>query len=252
MRLVASSAFILVGLVGARAGPSAREIIASAVTNDDARQHALQAMQYDQTATIDQLDGRERVTRHDVLAMVVSPGGHPPLRITAVSGDRAPALGDHAAVQGMADDVEGAKATFTLHDLAGRFAITREGDDVLAGTPVDVFIFAPKPGQPWRDDTEKVVDQLRGRVWISKRTHNVLRIEAALAHPVRVAWFLAHVPTLTFDYRTRDSDSGFADAQERITLEVDAPFVGYHERQVIRMSNFRARPVAPAAARESS
>lgn len=244
MRKVTFFALIFLGPIAARAESSGPEIIAQAVANDTARQRALQSMQYDQVATIDQLDSRERVTRHEVLTMVVSPGAHPPTRITAVAGDSPPPLSDHAAVQALADDVEGNKATFTLHDLAGRFVITREGDGVSDGTPVDVFAFAPRPGQPWRDDTEKVVDQLHGRVWISQRTHNVLRIEAALTHPVRVAWFLASVPTLRFDYRTRDGGSGFADSQERITLEVDALFVGYHERQVIRMSHFRAQAAA--------
>ncbi len=57
-----------------------------------------------------------------------------------------------------------------------------------------------------------------------------------------MAWFLATVPTLRFDYRTHDSDSGFADSQEIITLEVDALFVGYHERQTIQMSHFARAP----------
>jgi len=64
---------------------------------------------------------------------------------------------------------------------------------------------------------------------------------------VRVAWFLAKVPTLRFEYRMHDSESGFANSQERITLEVRALFVGYHERQVIRMSGFR-RTTGPNAA----
>jgi len=233
-------AAIFLGPIAARADPGVREIIAKTLAQDDARQRALQAMQYDQTAEIDQLDGHERVTRHDALTMIMSPGSHPPMKILSVSGDDAPSLNDHAAVQGMADDVEGNKATFTLHDLADRFIITHEGDDVIDGVPVYVLTFAPKPNQPWHDDTEKVVNQLHGHVWISERTYNVLRTSVTLSHSVRVAWFLAKVPTLRFDYRTHDSAAGFADSQERITLEVSALFVGYHERQVIRMLRFRA------------
>jgi hypothetical protein len=242
-RIVRPAAFFALGFVGVivgRAEPSVREIISKTLANDDVRQQALRSMQYDQTATVDQLNSHEEVTRHDVLTMIISPGAHSPMNITSVSGDGAPALSDHAAVQGMVDDVEGNKATFTLHDLADRLIITRAGDDTLDGTSVYLLAFAPKPALPWRDDTEKVVNQLRGRVWISKSTYNVLRTEAALTHPVHVAWFLATVPTLRFEYRTHDSKSGFADSQERITLEVRALFVGYHERQIIRMSRFRA------------
>jgi len=233
------SAFVFLGMIAGRPGPSVCEIIAKTLANDESRQQALQSMQYDQAAEIDQLDSHECVTRHEVLAMVMRPGTHPPMKITSVSGDNAPPLSDHAAVQAMADDVEENKATFTLHDLADRFNITHDSDGVIDGVPVYLLAFAPKPGQPWRDDTEKVVNQLHGYAWISKRTYNVLRTEAVLTHSVRVAWFLAKVLTLRFEYRTHDSKSGFADSQERITLEVSAPFVGYHERQVIRMSNFR-------------
>jgi hypothetical protein len=242
MAIVRAAVLLALGFLGmtcSRADPSGREIIAKTLANDDARERTLQSMQYDQTAEIDQLDSQERVTRRDILTMVMSPGSHPSTKITSVSGDNAPPLSDHAAVQGMADDVAGNQATFTLHDLADRFVITHEGDGLIDDVPVFILAFAPKAGQPWRDDTEKVVNQLHGHVWISQLTYHVLRTEAVLTRPVRVAWFFAKVPTLRFEYRTHDSASGFADSQERITLDVRAPFVGYHERQVIRMTRFR-------------
>ncbi len=232
--------FALLGLgaLAARADPSVTDIIARTLQKDEARQQALPSMRYDETATIDQLDRQERVTRHEVLALIMSPGARPPVKVTAVGGDAAPPLGDRAAVQGLVDDVEGNQATFTLRDLADRFVVTLVGHDVIEGAPVYVLAFAPRPGQPWKDDTEKVVNQLHGQVWISRRTWKVLRTDATLAGPVRVAWFLATVPTLRFEYRTHESDAGFADSQETITLEVDALFVGYHERQTIQMSHF--------------
>jgi hypothetical protein len=216
-------------------------LIAKTLARDDARQQALRTMQYDQAAAIDQLDRHELVTRHVVLSMTMKPGATPPWEATAVTGDHPPALADRAGIKALADDVEGNKATFTLHDLASRFIIAREADAVIDGTPAYVLAFKPRPGQPYRDDTEKVVNQLAGRAWISAATFTVLRIEADLPHPVRVAWFFARVPVLRFEYRTRDSVSGFAPAREKITLEVDAPFVGYHERQIIDMTGFRAR-----------
>jgi hypothetical protein len=117
--------------------------------------------------------------------MIMSPGAHPPEKVTAVFGDDAPPLSDHAAVQGMVDDVEGNQATFTLRDLASRFVITLDGHDVFDGAPVYVLAFAPRPGQSWKDDTEKVVNRLHGQIWISRRTWNVLRTEATLTGPVR-------------------------------------------------------------------
>jgi hypothetical protein len=242
VRLGTFFALIWLGPLAARADLSVSDIIARTLQNDEARQRALASMRYDQVATIDQLDRRERVTRHEVLTMIVSPGSHPPLKVTALGGDQAPPLSDHAAVQALVDDVGGNQATFTLRDLASRFVITLEGHDVFEGAPVYVLSFAPRQGESWKDDTEKVVNRLHGQIWISSRTWNVLRTEAALTGPVRVAWFLATVPTLRFEYRTQDSESGFAASQERITLEVDALFVGYHERQTIQMSHFVRAP----------
>jgi hypothetical protein len=137
--------------------------------------------------------------------------------------------------------VESNKQTFTLRDLVDRFTIVLAGEDQIAGQPTYVLAFTPKPNQPYHDETEKVVNQLQGHMWISARTYNVLRTEASLVHPVSIAWFLARIPTLDFHYSTQDTDAGFAASQVQITLQVDAFFVGFHERQTIDMTNFRPR-----------
>lgn len=230
--------------------PSLQEIIAKTLAHDDAQQQLLQSMQYDQTANIDQLDGHDKVTRHEVLHMIVRPGGNPPTQIISFSGDNIPSDPDQAEAQAQGRDVESNKQTFTLGALVNRFTITLVGEDLLAGQPTYEIAFAPKPDQPYHDDTEKVVNQLQGHMWISARTYNVLRTEASVARPVSVAWFLASVPKLNFHYSTSDTDVGFAASQVLITLQVNALFVGFHERQIIDMTNFIPRlPAGVTAAK---
>jgi hypothetical protein len=219
-----------------------QKIIDNTLAHDDARQQALQSMQYDQTADIDQLDDSDKVTHHEVLQMLISLGATSSVKIVSVTGDNIPSNPDQADAQAAGRDVESNKQTFTLRALVSRFTIALAGEDRIAGQPTYVLAFTPKPDQPYHDETEKVVDQLQGHMWISTRTYNVLRTEASLAHPVSIAWFLARIPTLDFHYRTQDTDTGFAPSQVQITLKVEALFVGFHERQTIDMTNFRPRP----------
>jgi hypothetical protein len=231
--------------------PSLQKIIDSTLAHDDAQQQLLQSMQYDQTADVDQLDDTDKVTQHEVLQMIIRPGANPSMQIVSVSGDNIPTDPDQAETQAKGRDVEGNKQIFTLRALVNRFTIALAGVDQIDGQPTYVLAFTPKPDQPYHDETEKVVNQLQGHMWISARTYNVLRTEASLAHPVSIAWFLAKIPTLDFHYSTQDTDVGFAPSQVRITLEVDAFFVGFHERQTIDMTNFRARPPAAATSEKT-
>jgi len=221
--------------------PSLQKIIETTLANDDAHQKALQSMQYDQTAEIDQLDDHDKITRHEVLKMIIRPGGNPSMQIVSFTGDNIPSNPDQAEAQAEGRDVEGNKQNFTLRALVNRFTITLIGADQIAGQPTYELAFTPKPDQPYHDETEKVVNQLQGHMWISQRTYNVLRTEASLAHPVSIAWFLARIPTLDFHYSTSDTEVGFAASRVEITLQVNALFVGFHERQSIDMTNFVPR-----------
>ncbi len=224
--------------------PALQKIIDDTLAHDDAQQQALQSMQYDQTAVVDRLDGGGRVTHHEVLQMIIRPGANPAMQLVSVTNDDISSKPDQAEAQADGRDVEDNKQTFTLRALVNRFTLALAGEEQIAGQPAYVLAFTPKPNQPYHDDTEKAVNQLQGHIWISARTHKVLRTQARLSHPVSVAWFLARIPTLDFYYSTPDTDAGFAPSQVRITLEVDALFVGFHERQTIDMTNFRPR--APA------
>ena len=220
--------------------PPLDAIVAKTLAKADTQQKALRSMQFDQVATVEQLNDRDQTTKREVLQMVMRPGGHPSMQVISAKGDNLPTNPDEVKKQGR--EVEGNKQNFTLRSLVNRFTLTLAGEEQIDGERAYVIGFTPKANQPYRDETEKVVDQLQGHIWVSARTFNVLQTEAVLAHPVSVAWFVAKIPQLDFHYAMlTDTDAGFAPCQVKITLQVRAFFVGYHVRQTIDMANFRGR-----------
>lgn len=223
------------------AKPTLQQIVERTVLRDDERQKMLQSMQYDQTANVDELDDKGGVTRHEALQMIIYPGGNPSMKIVSIKGDHIPSDPDQAEAQSAGRDVEDNKNNFTLRALVNRFDLSLVEETVLAGRRVYVIAFTPKPNQPYNDETEKVVNQLHGRMWISTDTYDVLQTEASLAAPVSIAWFVAKIPQLDFHYSRLDQSKPFTPCQVQITLQVQALFVGFHERQSIEMTNFKSR-----------
>jgi len=221
--------------------PPLQKIIDRTLAHDDERQKLLQKMQYDQTADIDELDGKGDIKRHETLEMIIYPGGTPSMKIVSVKGDHIPTDPDQAEAQEKGRDVEGNKNTFTLRQLVDRFTLTLAEVTHLAGHRAYVIAFTPKPDQPYKDETEKVVNRLHGRMWISADSYDVLQTEASLAEPVSIAWFLATIPKLDFHYSRPDISKTFTPCQVRITLQVQALVVGFHQRQVVDMKNFKSR-----------
>jgi len=221
--------------------PSLQKIVDHTLAHDDERQKMLQTMQYDQTANVDELDGQGAVTKHETLEMIIYPGGNPPMKIISVKGDHIPTNPDDAEAQEKGRDVEGNKNNFTLRQLVNRFTLSLAEETHLNGHRAYVIAFTPKPDQPYKDETEKVVNQLHGKMWISTDTYDVLQTEASLDKPVSVAWFLATIPKLDFHYTRPDISKDFTPCQVQINLQVRALFVGFHQRQVVDMKNFRSR-----------
>ena len=173
--------------------------------------------------------------------MIIYPGGNPSMKIVSVKGDHIPSDPDQAEAQEKGRDVEGNKDNFTLRALVNRFTLSLAEETQLAGHRVYVIAFAPKPDQPYKDETEKIVNQLHGRMWISADSYDVLQTEASLAQPVSIAWFLATIPKLDFHYSRLDLSKEFTPCQVQITLQVQALIVGFHQRQIVDMTNFKPR-----------
>jgi hypothetical protein len=101
--------------------------------------------------------------------------------------------------------------------------------------------FEPRPNQPYRDQTEKVLNQLHGKMWISTKDYSVLKTEATLAHPVNVAWIFAQVSAIDFRYVLDNTTGGMGPARIQTSVKVDAPFLSIRQRMVVDMSQFEPR-----------
>jgi hypothetical protein len=208
-------------------------------------------MQYRQDSHTEQLDAAGRVTRQQDTLIIVRPGAPQELQVVSVKGDRIPADPDEAARQAQGQETERRKHDFSLKNFVTRFTISFLGQDQFLGQPVYLLGFEPKPNQPYRDQTEKVLDQLHGRMWISQRDALILKTEATLAQPVPVAWIFARISTLDFHYELRNASSEFAPSSLQVTVEVDAPLLRIRQRQTVVISDFEPR-TAIAAAKASS
>jgi hypothetical protein len=198
-------------------------------------------MEYHETLKIERLDSQEQVTQQQVLQMIVRPGTSQEIQVLSEKGDDLPANPDEAALQTQGKKAQKMAVNFALKDMASRFNVTYAGTDAVQGQSVYIVTFEPKPNQPYRDQTEKVLNHLHGHIWISSRDYSVLKIDATLAQPVEVAWIFAHINSVDFHYRLNNTSGGMGPAWIQTSVRVDAPFITIRQRMTVDMTQFQPR-----------
>jgi hypothetical protein len=221
--------------------PQLSTLIQGVVDRDDANQKALQSMQYSETLNNDRLDAKGNVMKHQEVKMIVRPGSAQEIQVLSARGDDLPTDPDQAALQAQGKSAQKSQVRFALKDMAQRFKITYAGSNVIQGQPVYIVAFEPRPNQPFRDQTEKVLNHLHGRMWISTRDYSVLRTEATLAEPVEVAWIFASVTNLNFRYELQNVTGAMGPALIQTSVKVDAPFISIRQRMTVNMTQFQSR-----------
>jgi hypothetical protein len=251
MTIKTSLGWALLALVGMPVTAAAADstvplatIIERVVARDDANQKSLQSMEFNETLKTEQLDAGGKVTKHQEVHMIVRPGATDEVTVLSAKGDDLPTDPDAAARKAKGEQAKGKSMRFALKDMASRFVIAQEGADVFQGQPVYVLSFEPKPDQSYRDQTEKVLNQLHGKMWISTADYSVLKTEAALAHPVEIAWFLAQITSLDFHYELRGGPGAMGPALIQTSVVVEAPFITVRQRMTFDMTQFRPRTKA--------
>lgn len=212
-------------------------IIQKTIARDDANQKALRSVEYHETLKTQRLDDKGNVTQQQVMQMIVRPGAKQEVEVLSAKGDNLPSNPDEAVRQAQGKAGQAKMIDFSLKDMAGRFNISYAGTDTFKGVPVYVVAFAPKPNQPYRDQTEKVLNQLRGKIWISTKDYSVLKTDADLAAPVEVAWIFAEITQLHFHYELNNTEGALGPASFQTTVQVDAPFITIRQRMIVDMGN---------------
>jgi hypothetical protein len=223
------------------APPPLDVLIDRVIARDAATQKALQSMQYRLQSHTEQLDDKGAVTHHEEMEMLVQPGAAQPYKILSVSGDKLPSDLDQAAEGAKNDALSQSQHDFSLKELAHRFNVNYDGATVFKGQKAYILSFSPKANQPAKNETERVVDQLQGRMWIRAQDDAVLQTEADLSAPVNVLWIVAQVKTLHFHYELDSPTSVFCPALLDIEVEIDAPLIHIRQRQGIVMTDARPR-----------
>jgi hypothetical protein len=222
-------------------------MVEKVIARDEAITRALEKYEYDQKVEIEKLDAKGMIKGTDRLEMVVRPGAQASYTIVQDSSGGKVIPGDATAKQAkMARESEKNKTTFSLRELAARYIVTKAGVEVVAGRKAHVLAFAPKPGLKFKDRTEKVLNRLYGRMWVSTEDYAILKTEAALREPVELAWMFASMKSLEFEYVTQPAAPGMVPKEFRLQFRVEVPFRTIWQRQLITMFKFRPRLVDPA------
>jgi hypothetical protein len=233
--------FPLAGAFAEEPTPPLATIIRQVIARDDANQKVLQSMEYHQTLKTERLDDNGQVMKEQELGMLVRPGATPEIQVLSAKGDDLPSDPDQAALKVQGKAAQTKKINFSLKDMANRFNISLAGMDTFEGQSVYVVAFAPKPDQPYRDQTEKVLNQLQGKMWVSTKDYAVLKTEANLAEPVEIAWIFASITDLQFHYELNNTSGGMGPAWIQTSVKVDAPFFSIRQRMTVNMTQFEPR-----------
>ncbi len=80
-----------------------------------------------------------------------------------------------------------------MRDMADAFVFKMVGQDTLNGHDVYILDASPKPG--WQPPTleTRVLTGMRGRLWIDKKDHQWVKVEADVFQPVTFGFFIAKV-----------------------------------------------------------
>ena len=226
--------------------PALPTIIQRVIARDEDNKKKLQSMEFHATSHTEQLDADGKATKQREVKMIVRPGAAEEITILSVKGDDLPADPDEAAQKAKGDEVKRKNMRIDLKDIAQRFTITLAGTDTFQGQPAYVLAFAPKPDQSYRDQTEKVLNQLKGRIWVSTLDYSVLKTDATLAQPVDILWFVAQISKLDFHYELHSTPGGMGPAFVQTSVVVEAPLVEIRQRSSVEMTNFRARTATVA------
>lgn len=227
--------------------PPVKAILDGVIARDAQTQRELKAMQYDQTVHTERLDAQGRVTSHQDLKMLVRPGAAEEIHVVEARGDDIPTDPDQASQKAKGQEIARRKQKFDLKSIAARFTITLQGTSMELGAKAYVLAFEPKPNQPYATQTEKVMDQLHGRMWVRASDDTILRTQASLLHPVNIAWILVTIDQLDFRYELPPGGNEYGPAWMETSFAVAAPLIRIRQRQRIDMDHFRPRDLISSA-----
>jgi hypothetical protein len=135
-------------------------------------------------------------------------------------------------------DAQSLRAQLDLGKLASHFLFSIRGTGELEGHSCWVLAYEPKTGTSANSREEKVINALRGQLWIDKETFSILRCDGKTVEPVTMA-LIFRVDPLEFRYQSRKLSSGEVLPQYfDVAMTMKAPFFYSRQRQYCTLSDF--------------
>jgi hypothetical protein len=217
------------------------QLLERIVAKDDANQLALKSLQYHERLVLEQIGEAKHVSKRQEAEMIIRPGDSPEVQVLSTHGDDLPSDPEEAAKQAKGQEEQRKRTNLSLRELSSRFNLKFLGRTDTHGEPVYLIGFEPKPGQPYNNQTERVLNHLKGKMWIRVSDAAVLKIEATLAEPVAVAWIFASISRLDFNYDLLQDSNGIGPCQVNTLVQVDAPLMTIRQNILVNMDKFEPR-----------
>jgi len=141
-------------------------------------------------------------------------------------------------------DVEDAKKVNAMLDMgkiAPRFKYSRMQDETIRDRNCFVIKFSPKKDQPFASREEKVINKVGGTLWIDQNDFSIVQTKGKLTEEVDVAWFLATMKGLDFNYQTSELPSLNIPVPSNFFMNFDLNIMGYRmaQRQTSVMDDYQ-------------
>ncbi|MBM4455260.1 MAG: hypothetical protein FJ411_02585 [Verrucomicrobia bacterium] len=255
-------------------GPAVSEIIQNAIRRDEELRDLRQDFIYQLQVTTERLDDDNQVIpdKTKTLSAKIKPGkditfsadfsDDADSKSDKSSGQTRVAGGGRGLSQAQRDDdddedkdkqVEDAKKVNAMLDMAKiapRYTYQRLKDDTIRDRRCFVIKFTPKKDQPFSTREEKVINKVGGTIWIDQNDFSIIQTKGKLTEEVDVAWFLATMKGLDFNYQT--SELGIADipVPAGFSMNFDLNIMGYRmaQRQKNTMTDYVKSDSATAPA----
>jgi len=217
--------------------PPVDELVQRVVAQEKADRQQQAGLEYGFTLTTEHYDANGRRTSAQTVRAIARTKANPQFTANLTSGTSETTKNHDEASPGLKDN-QPLRAQLDLAALASRFAYSIQRTAEVEGRDCWVVGYRPKAGTSANTREEKVINALRGQLWIDKQTFAILRCDGKIDEPIRVA-LIATIDSLEFSYQSQKLSNGEVVPQSfDVAMTLKAPFFYARQRQVCTLSNF--------------
>ena len=217
--------------------PPVDELVQRVIVQEKADRQHQAGLEYGFTLTTEHYDANGRRTSAQTVRAIARAKAKPQYTANLTTGASETTKNYDKASPGLKDN-ESLRAQLDLGALAPRFVYSIRGTAEVEGRDCWLVGYRPKAGTSANTREDKVINALRGQLWIDKQTIAILRCDGKIDEPIRVA-LIATVDSLEFSYQSQKLSNGEVVPQFfDVAMTLKAPFFYARQRQVCTLSNF--------------